>query len=319
VDRIKRFCQPILQVLATGYILMFFSEHIFWARIRPDDTLGGWVLTWLAYSLAAFVLLWSIQISQARSFWPIFLAGAIFGWLLEGVIVQTTYEDLPLSISFTGLAWHALISVCIGWHTMRLAIRKGIWTTTLISALIGLCYGLWAISWWLEPDGGVADFESFALFSGITTSLVIVAYWIEAKAGNRPFQPPKSLVFLVLLVFILVYGIVVIPSVGLPSAVLPVLIGIAAYGLLGYRRMPTSEKMDSIETRQTSPRNLLGLIALPIVAGLVYWLALSLNLHWNTNWVLYLISTPLGLILFILSIVKSRSRKFAQNDTRILG
>src|SRR4051812_31155712 len=101
----------LLSVLACGYILMFYSEHVFWAHIRPEDSLLGYVATWLLYSLLAFVFLAIIGHFHVRSVWAVFLAGALFGWLTEGVIIQTTYESLPLSISFTALSWHALLSV----------------------------------------------------------------------------------------------------------------------------------------------------------------------------------------------------------------
>jgi hypothetical protein len=58
-----KLIKNLLQVLSTGYIFVYFSEHLFWARLCPDDSL--------------------------------------MGWLAEKLVVQTAYEMLPLSISFT--------------------------------------------------------------------------------------------------------------------------------------------------------------------------------------------------------------------------
>ena len=119
----------LLSVLACGYILMFYSEHLFWAHVRASDTLFDYLETWLLYSFLAFAFLNLIDHFRVQNIWALFLCGAVFGWLVEGVIVQTTYESLPLSISFTGLAWHALISVWVGWYAVRKAIQTGIGST----------------------------------------------------------------------------------------------------------------------------------------------------------------------------------------------
>src|SRR5512145_1918145 len=169
----------VLLVLSTGYIFVFFSEHLFWARIRPDDSLMNWVSTWTAYSLMAFIFLHLVTHFKVANRWSLFLAGAAFGWMAEGIVVQTAYEMLPLSISFTGLAWHALITVWIGWYALQkslLSPQRG--STLITSALIGLGYGLWATSWWGEPDGGVAPAIQFALFSFSAVIPAIVAYWL---------------------------------------------------------------------------------------------------------------------------------------------
>ncbi len=121
-----RILRQILGILATGYILFFYSELMFWARVRPGDALKDWVSTWLLYSLLGYILLTLIARFRVSGIWALFLAGAVFGWLAEGLVVQTAYDSLPLSISFTGLAWHALISVCVGWYAVRRALDNGL-------------------------------------------------------------------------------------------------------------------------------------------------------------------------------------------------
>jgi hypothetical protein len=105
---IVRIVKQFLGVLAAGYILFFYSELVFWARVQPTDTLPNWISTWLAYSLLAFVFVTIVARFRVHTIWALFLASAVFGWMTEGIVVQTAYEDLPLSLSFTGLAWHAI-------------------------------------------------------------------------------------------------------------------------------------------------------------------------------------------------------------------
>ena len=107
----------LVVTLAAGYILVFYSESMFWARYRPgEDSVASYLVTWIVYSLSAFVFLSLVSLLRVRNIWALFLCGALFGWLTEGVIVQTMYDDFPLNISFTGLAWHALISIWVGWY-----------------------------------------------------------------------------------------------------------------------------------------------------------------------------------------------------------
>ncbi len=86
------FLRWLALVLATGYTLFFFSEVVFWSD-PGRMPLGEIVLTSFAYSLLAFVLLDLVHRFRATNLWAVFLAGAIVGWLAEGVIVHTAYES----------------------------------------------------------------------------------------------------------------------------------------------------------------------------------------------------------------------------------
>ena len=86
-----RTIKNIILVLSTGYIFVYFSEHLFWARVRPEDSLKNWFSAWIAYSLMAFVFLHLVAHFRIAEKWSLFLAGAAFGWLAEGLVVQSTY------------------------------------------------------------------------------------------------------------------------------------------------------------------------------------------------------------------------------------
>ena len=304
-----RTIKTLLAVLATGYILMYFSEILFWARPRPGDSLGGWLGTWLVYSLTGFILLSIIGHFRARSVWALFLAGAVFGWLTEGLVVQTAYEDLPLSLSFTGLAWHALISVLVGWWALRRSLRKGMFPTLSLSAVIGLGYGLWAIHWWQAPDGGVSSVPDFSLYSLMPTLLLMAAYWIVDRWLTEPFLPNRWVVVTAAVLLGAYFIFITVPAVGLVASILPVLLLVILLTLHHNRRVEASGSQ-TIKTAALPPGgHYLTLLTIPAMAGIVYSLAGLLDLHWNTNWVLYLITTPTGFILFILSLVKIWRKK----------
>jgi hypothetical protein len=296
----------IILVLSTGYILVFFSEHVFWARIRPEDTLKNWVNTWLGYSLMAFVFLHLVTQFKVANRWALFLTGAAFGWMAEGIIVQTTYEMLPLSISFTGLAWHALITIWIGWYALRQRLSNPSHLPILkLAVAIGAGYGLWAIAWWLEPDGGIATLSEFSIFVLTTSILVIFAFWLAKWSASETFAPKLWVTAIVYGLFLLYFVFVTIPAAPVAIFILPALFGLIYFGL---RKNKLVEKNDSLLVTlisQVSPLNYLTLLAMPLTAIAVYAAALTLNLQWHTNWILYLITMPLGFVLFALSLYKT--------------
>ncbi|MBI3175333.1 MAG: hypothetical protein HYZ25_16545 [Chloroflexi bacterium] len=305
-----RTLKNLLLVLSTGYIFVYFSEHLFWARIRPDDSLGNWLAAWIAYSLIAFIFLTVVTYFRVKNLWALFLAGAVFGWLAEGVVVQTTYEMLPLSISFTGLAWHALITVWIGWYAVQKSLHAPVSFSTLkLVGVIGLCSGFWAISMWVEPDGGISSLSQYATFAFVTTLLVVVAYWLASWSASEPFTPNRWTTILVAAAFVLYFLFIAVPAVPFALIVLPILLALAYFGLRRNQQQETNGSLLEHFRGRVSIWKLLSLFALPIANVAVYALALSLELRWQTNWILYLITTPLGFILFGVSLFKLWNRK----------
>lgn len=302
-----RTIKQLVLVLATGYIFIFFSEHLFWARIRPDDSLKNWFSAWIAYSLMAFIFLHLVTHFRITEKWSLFLAAAAFGWLAEGLVVQTTYESLPLSISFTGLAWHALITVWIGWYAVRRALTSPASFRTLgLFAAIGVCFGLWAIAWWLEPDGGVATLAKFSTFILMITALVASAYALANWGATEPFRPNIWVTRIIYALFALYFIFVTIPAAPIAIIILPILLGLVYYGLYRHRPVEETDSLVTTLSGRVHPLNYLILFLIPLTAIAFYALALSLNLQWHANWILYLIATPLGFVFFGVGLFKKR-------------
>jgi hypothetical protein len=293
-----RLAKQLLGILATGYLLMFYSEFLFWARLRPGDSLSGWLSTWLAYSLLGFVCLTLIARFRVRSAWALFLVGAVFGWLAEGLVVQTAYDELPLSISFTGLAWHALITVWVGWYAVRRALLSGLRSTLILAGVIGLGYGFWAISWWVEPDGGLTHPVDFARYSLLMSLLLMLACWVYDRTVPASFKPHRIAEIAVAVLFLTV------PASPLAIAILPVLLS-AVYLALRHNQGLESRASLLDATGKADPAwRYIGLLALPLAASLFYAAAYALNLRWQTNWIVYLVTTPAGFILLVASFIK---------------
>lgn len=299
MDRMR----SLLLSLTTGYVLMFFSEHVFWAQARPGDTLGNWASTWLAYSLLAFVFLTAVWYYRVGSLAGLFVAGSLVGWLGEGVLVQTLYDQFPLQISWTGLAWHALISVCLGWYGLRQALAAPGWRRSAALCLgLGLFWGLWAIFWWVEEPANQASVAEFAAFSFATTALLSLSLWLYGKATPSAFRPSRPAVIAALAILLVIFSLGTVPLAPISIIVLPVLLGLVLVGLA--RNRLRSEQPAGLLILAQPPvrlRSLLPLVLVPLIATLIYAAATALHLRWNTNWWVYLVTMPAGFVLFAIS------------------
>ena len=174
-----------LAILATGFTFVFFSELLFWGT----PSLPQFLMTWGVYALLAYVFLLLVQWFHVNNLPSLFLAGAIYGWLTEGVIVATLYEALPQSISLTALSWHALITVCLGWYGLRRALRAAdARPIVLWSVGVGLLGGLWLPLWGVEQTEGIAPFTlaSLALLLLTAVPVLILSAWIQTAVLVAP-------------------------------------------------------------------------------------------------------------------------------------
>jgi len=301
---LRRICLAIV----TGYIFVYYSEYAFWARpldnVRLPDAL--WLL--LTYSFAAYVFLILVVTLRVRSFAAIFLVGALFGWLVEGVFVQTLYSLLPFSISLTGLSWHALITILVGWFTMQWLLRAGCWWRTLIVATgIGAFYGLWAIWWWIDAPPAT-PFADFAVYVFATTTLLVCAYWLASRLSMRRFAPTRIEIAGALVLIVIYFSLVTLPNQPLALIILPPLVLLVLLTLLRNHR---NETRDDILTTLGSPRlshpvrlrDIVPVFAIPLVASAVYALAQAAHMLVPTGPVIYGVTTVAGFVLLLVSIV----------------
>jgi hypothetical protein len=149
--------QRWLAIAALGAVGVFGSENLFWSAPPAPLTLPDLLLTWLAYSLAAAAALIALTTTRARGWLGVFLAGCIYGWLIEGVVVQTVYDAFPYTLVFTGMSWHALLTALLLGLGIRVSVQWPLLRQFALLLTSGLAYGLWALYWPLErsplPDG----------------------------------------------------------------------------------------------------------------------------------------------------------------------
>jgi hypothetical protein len=293
----RPFFHRLALSFVTGVIFVYWSELAFWARPYAGTTLAEMVPTTIAYSVAAYLFLAVVSSFPARTPPAIFLAGALFGWFVEGVIVQTMVEDLPLSISFTGLAWHASITVMLGWWVLprRLAEQR-FGNLALLSGAIGLIYGFWSLTWWVETPPPAPPVD-FALYVFRTTFLLAVAYALAFRLRLDPFAPSRlEWIFLSALV-LLYFAFVTVPTAPLSLLVVPLLGALALVGLRNLRHRQPGAPPEAPFARTPPPKAYAPLFLIPVSATVVYALGFGLSVRAATGIVVYLVATSLGFLL----------------------
>jgi len=322
---VKHFFQRLAVALCSGYIIVYYGEFVFWATPdRAGMDASGLLAVWLAYSVFAYPLLCVTSLFKVRNPWAVFLAGAFYGWFEEGIMVQTMYGSdagpFPASISFTGLAWHALIGIWTGWYLVRRVLAQNQYLRTLtLACAIGLFYGVWAIFWWNEPpppmkvllDAGQKDvlFVRFALFAFGTTVPLVSAHWLYNRLRLTEFKPSKVELWILGVVVLLYYAFVTVPAAPKALWVLPPLMGVTFWALSRNRRAETRADVIVAFSEKVKPLNYLLLFAIPLVAVAVYFVALANNARWPTNRIIYQITTPLGALLWLVSVAMCLRRK----------
>ncbi len=315
----RRLGRNLLCALATGYILFVFSERLFWTVWRPTDSPLDFAITWLAYSVAAYLFLAAVSWSRADDFWSIFLAGALYGWLIEGALIYTLYgtepsAPFPISISITGLSWHALISVMLGWWATGNALTATRPQTLVwISLAVGIFWGLWAMVPWRETPPIVATVPAFLTHALLLTLGLMAAWHVGLSAGVREFRPGRIGVVMCTLLLGLFF-VQHVQKLGVfPLVVFPIVMSLALVPLYCHRRSSQFSSASHIfaADHRASRLAIMGLI--PVTATLVYYIAAAAGMDRVPINVIvyYFLGGPGGFILLVLAILVSIRRVLA--------
>ncbi|NOY54722.1 MAG: hypothetical protein GXP34_01925 [Actinobacteria bacterium] len=290
-----RFLRRTVAIGALGAISVVYSEALFWARWRPGDSVGGYLVTWAAYSLVVYLVLAAIEHFGVRGVLGIALAGAIFGWLVEGAVAVTLYRDLPWSISWTALAWHGLLTVVFGWFLVPRALAT--WPLRRLvrwSVLVGAVWGIWAIGWRVQ-DGSWTPVVSFGLFA-FGTALVLVLGYVLWQRAYVPARPQRWLILGAAALLALSAAI----QAGAIAVVLPALVGVVVVVMRTGRG-----RFDGSGLVPEEPIRASALTAPPIAAAsavVVYAALQSANVVSNTAAVFYLFSMPAGFVVLVAAV-----------------
>ena len=279
--------------LGLGYVLMFFSEPVFYGR-PPGGVLASLGLL-LVYALVGYLVLWLYRAFAVQGVWGLVLLGAVYGWVLEGAIAGTAFADLPFSLSFTALAWHLPFDVGLGLYLLpRWLAKKNVRFNAAVAAALGLAWGLWA-AW--PPPVSRPDPGAFFAFALISTALLLFVY-VRVDLGRLKPGTPGVLAITALL--FLWFLLAVAPGAPISLGLLPFLLGASLWGL-GRLRGQTPAPFPGPPRRA----NLWAWGLFPLAAGAIYAALSAASLHPPTNVVLYLALTPLGALLWLLALSRA--------------
>lgn len=303
--RFRDFFLRMALVLCTGVIFVVFSELMFWGRYDfVHKAVSDFVPTIIVYSFMAYAFLIVVHVFRVSNLYALFMAGAVFGWLCEGVFVQTMYNDFPLNISFTGLAWHSILTVCCGWYLFRKALLlKNPVSTMKASVVGGLLWALWSVWWWVNK-GLISTPSEYALYALITGAILIVCLRISAMIPSSIFRPSPGEIITISVIFLLYYFFVTINASNLAFFVLPVCMGLAFYALSMNKERESAPDVIQQLDGKVYPMNYAALLVMPAVSIIVYSLLYYAHLRLRTGPVFYIILVPAGFILFLVSYVK---------------
>lgn len=279
--------------LGLGYVLMFFSELVFYGRL-PGGGLASLALL-LVYALVAYLVLWLYHAFAVQAVWGLILLGAVYGWVLEGAIAGTAFADLPFSLSFTALAWHLPLDVGLGLYLLpRWLAIKSVRFNAAVAAALGLAWGLWA-SW--PPPMSRLDPGAFFAFALLSTALLLFVYARVDPGRLRPGTPGALAITSLLFLW---FWIAVVPGAPLGLVLLPLLLGVSLWGL-GRLRGRAPDPFPG----PPRPANLWAWGLFPLVAGAVYAGLLAASMRPPSNVVFYLGFTPLGALFWLLALSKA--------------
>ncbi len=293
-----------LFVLSTSYALVFYSEVLFWGA----RTLSDFLTTWFYYSLATYLFLMVVDRFRVNTLWSLFLAGALYGWLTEGVLVQTTYENLPMTISDTGLSWHTMISVWVGWYALRLALlNKSPLRAAAWSMGIGIFAGLWLPFWAYDLSTDVIPFTLESLGSLMSTFVpfLILSYWLQNRWTPSPFTPHLIEIVLIVGLFLLQFTTTVVGAYPIAWVVLPPLLVILWTGLRRHR-LHGSDAESYVQQLHgpIRPLNLLSVLLIIPASLITFALSQTFGLTPYPQFFIYLTIVPGGFLMLVFSLRK---------------
>ena len=331
-DRLLPILGRVAFALLSAAVVIVFSEKMFWYV-----TGYSFLDLLLGYFFPTFVLLWVIDAFRVRRLAPLFLAGAVFGFLAEGMLVGTIYEGGPLnwfSVSYTPLAWHAPLSVVFGWYALRRWLVAGRARALVLGcAAVGLFWGLWAMAWWLPENAadpallaqgarlGQWPAADFALHAFTFTGVLAVALWLLGRGGWSSFRPSRVEAAVVVAGLLVFFVAGVLPAAPwAPLKLLP-LLGVTLLALyVNKKREPPGSLLADVAGPVRLARLPL-LLVMPAVAVAVYALAAALAppvevIYGITAIGGVMATAVLGALVYLVALVRTVGRRQAKSTDR---
>jgi len=285
--QIAAFGFRLTAVIGAALVLQFFSEFYFLNEGPAANAARGWaagpdlLISISVYGFFAYLFLILLDRFAVHSLAGLLLAGSVFGWATEALVVPVAHEAPPVSWLWPSIGWHALVDVIGGWFLLRLAMRRLAWPwLALLFTVGGIAWGFWATWTWGAADEApvvftVAEFWTIVLVAGATW---IVGTALADIGARRPFRASRwetGGVALATLALFLGTGLAFLPW----SAGLGAMIGASLGALALARRAPPGRPNILAPLQERPPLRAYAVMPLlPLAAGATYPFVLEAGL-----------------------------------------
>lgn len=309
---VAQLARKLCALVGLGAIFVTVSEFWFY----PIDEEVSHIGILLAYSLLGYLFLLTLHYFRVTEFAGLYLAACLFGFLVEGAIVWYLYTELPVSIVWTSMAWHALITVCLGWYlVLRISKARWLWQSVYFAAL-GAGLGAWTTFMWYvdeAPDGDIS--WSWTEPTGFIEQFLLGFFFFVAGHVLYSLARPGTLRFVRLDYGLAIGALAAWTSltllVAFPASLLFLpLVAACLTPLFKSRpsRTPPASILKSLDEAPLGWRSYLAMIPLPICAIATHTALVEAQLGLEWNAILIVTAGPYSVWLFVRAFWRSWSR-----------
>ena len=317
---LKRLASTTAFVYLSAMTMVIASERVYWyvGGMSVESILGIGVF----YMIPALAVLWTLGSGPSQRLHQIVLGGAVFAFVVEGVLTFVIYEDGPLPImAALFIGWHGLLSVVGFWYlARRWLIERRRLLLAGSAAATGLYWGVWSIIYRLPEASGefeesfsVMEPGEFAIYALVVGAALVGAHWLLGWVWPEEYVPTRSGRIGITLIVAAYFAVAVLPAVIWAPVKLAVLLGGALWLLERSRRVTPDEPsvISSLQGR-VAFRDAALLTALPVAAIAGYSLVWSMDPDQGTTEALFLTMVATQVVAGLAGFVWAAHRALTQ-------
>ena len=321
---LKRLASLTAFVYLSAMTMVIASERVYWyvGGISVESIFGIGIF----YMIPALAVLWALGSGPSQSLHQVILGGAVFAFVVEGVLTFVIYEDGPLPImAALFIGWHGLLSVVGFWYLARrwlIEQRRLLLSGT--AAAMGVYWGVWSIiyrlpeaSEGLEESFIVMDPGEFTTYALVVGAVLVAAHWLLGWVWPEEYAPIRGGRIGITLVVGAYFAVAVMPAVIWAPIKLAVLLG-GVLWLLKRSRLATPDEPSVIASLQgrVAFRDAVLLMVLPVTAVVSYSVVWSMDPNEGTTEALFLTMVATQVVAGLVAIVWAAHRALARRPAR---
>jgi|GEM_PF-5215448 len=278
--------RKIVLILAYALILFVFSERLFWAFWRPEDSFPEAISTFSFYFVLACAFLVISFRARVVSVSGLVLVGLVYAYLTEGVVAGIFYDPVAL---FVALPWHILMSIFLGLFVLpRFLSTASLLKRIFVLIIGGVTYAVWVIGMIFEY-GDTVTLERFMLNIFGSTLLLACGYALSLAISKKivtfSLREMQVLGGIFVIYLFLTYGVTAFP----PFLVLILLL---VFVLNRLKKIESSEiasdkreNVNVLKIPSFTVGNYFLLFLVPIISSFIVAFAVAMNLRIETAFI----------------------------------